>query len=77
MGFQCKDSIASTTYSSSRLNETQHEKERMDFFHIRVNSNHTKIDTLFHIGSQANLVAESTVKKLHLETNPHHKPYPL
>jgi hypothetical protein len=27
MGFQCKDSIVSTTSSSSSLNETQHEKE--------------------------------------------------
>jgi hypothetical protein len=26
MGFQCKDSIASTSSSSSSLNETQHEK---------------------------------------------------
>jgi hypothetical protein len=77
MGFQGKDSIASTISSSSSLNETQHEKERINLFHIRVISKHTKIDTLFDTGSRANLISEDTVKKLHLETNPHPKPYPL
>jgi hypothetical protein len=58
MGFQGKDSIASTSSSSSStLNETQHGKERIDFFHIRVISKHTKIDTLFDMGSQANLIS--------------------
>ena len=32
---------------------------------------------MFHTGSQANLIAESLVKKLGLETKPHLKPYPL
>jgi hypothetical protein len=64
MGFQGKDSIASTSSSSSSsLNETQHEKERIEIFHIRVISKHTKIDTLFDTGSQANLISEDTVKK--------------
>jgi hypothetical protein len=77
MGLQGKDSIASTSSSSSSLNETQHEKERIEVFHIRVMSKHTNIDTLFDIGSQANLISEDIVKKLYLETIPHPKPYPL
>jgi hypothetical protein len=78
MGFQCKDSIASTSSSSSSsLNETQHEKERIELFHIRVISKHNKIDTLFDIGSQTNLISRDTVKKLKLATTPHPKPYPL
>jgi hypothetical protein len=78
MGFQGKDYIASTSSSSSSsLNETQHEKERIDIFHIRVISTHTKIDTLFDTGSRENLISEDTVKKLKLETTPHTKPYPI
>jgi hypothetical protein len=50
---------------------------RIELFHIRVVSKHTKIDTLFDSGSQANLISEETVKKLKLETSPHPKPYPL
>jgi hypothetical protein len=78
MGFQGKDSIAGTSSSSSSsLNETRYEKERIKFFHISVISKHTKIDTLFDTGSQANLISEDTVKKLKLETSPCPKPYPL
>jgi hypothetical protein len=78
MGFQSKDSIANTSsLSSGSLNETQHEKERIDLFHIRVISKDTKIDTIFDTRSQANLISEDTVKKLKLETTPHPQPYPL
>jgi hypothetical protein len=78
MIFQGKDSIANTSSSSSNiLNENQQEKERINIFHIRVISKHTKIDTLFYTGSQANLISEYSVKKLKLETNPHPKTYPL
>jgi hypothetical protein len=79
MGYQGKGSFASTSSSSSSsLNETQQEKKkRIDLFHIRVVSKHTKIDTLFDTGSQPNLISEDTVKKLNLETIPHLKPYPL
>jgi hypothetical protein len=76
MGYQGNGSNASTS-SSSNINVTQQEKERIELFHIRVVSKHTKIDTLFDIGSQANLIYEETVKKLKLETIPHPKPYPL
>jgi hypothetical protein len=47
MGLQGKNCIASTSSSNSAINETQHEKERIEIFHIRVISKHTKIDTLF------------------------------
>jgi hypothetical protein len=76
MGYQGNGSNASTS-SSSNINVTQQEKERIELFHIRVVSKHTKIDTLFDTGSQANLISEETVKKLKLETIPHPKPYPL
>jgi hypothetical protein len=35
MGFQGKDSIESTISSISSLNETQHERERINIFHVR------------------------------------------
>lgn len=44
---------------------------------MRIISNHTKIDTLFNSGSQANLISKELVKQLKLETIPHPKPYPL
>jgi hypothetical protein len=78
MGYQGNGSIASTSSSSNdNLNVTLQEKERIELFHIRVVSNHTKIDTLFDTRSQENLISEDTVKKLKLEKIPHPKPYPL
>jgi hypothetical protein len=78
MGYQGNGSITSTSSSSNNnLNVTRQEKERIELFHIRVVSKHTKIDTLFDTGSQANLISEDTVKKLKLEAIPHPKPYPL
>jgi hypothetical protein len=76
MGYQGNGSKASTS-SSNNVNVTQQEKARIELFHIRVVSKHTKIDTLFDTRSQANLISEETVKKLKLETIPHPKPYPL
>jgi len=35
------------------------------------------VEALIDIGSQANLISKSLVKKLGLETKPHPKPYPL
>jgi len=49
----------------------------IEIFHIRVIINHTQVETLFDTRSQANLILESLVKKLGLETRPHPKPYPL
>jgi hypothetical protein len=78
MGYQGNGSIASTSSSSNNnLNVTRQEKERIELFHIRVVSKHTKIDTLFDTGSQASLIYKEIVNKLKLETIPHPKPYPL
>ena len=40
-------------------------------------SKNTNIETLFDPGSQVNLILESVVKKLGIQTKPHPKPYPL
>ena len=67
MGYQGNNYVASTSSSSNaNVNVTQQEKVRIELFHIRVVSKHTKIDTLFDSGSQANLISEETVKKLKL-----------
>ena len=75
-----KEVVQDTIPSSCSLNchkDTQEEKRRIELFHVRVTSKHTKIDTLFDSGSQANLISEDLVKQLKLETIPHPKPYPL
>jgi len=38
---------------------------------------HNKVETLFDPSSQENLISESLVKNLGLETKPHPKPHPL
>ena len=63
--------------SVSRNEPVIDERKRSELFHIRVISKHTKIETLFDSGSQANLISEEIVKKLQLETKLHPKPYPL
>ena len=66
--------------NSSKCNyhiEAPSEEKRIQLFHVRVISKHTKVDTLFDSGSQANLISKDIVKKLNLETIPHRKPYPL
>jgi hypothetical protein len=78
MGYQGNGSNEITISSSNNnLNVTRQEKERIELFHIRVVSKHTKIDALFDTRSQENLISEDTVKKLKLETIPHPKTYPL
>ena len=67
----------SNTSTSNCHIEAPNEEERIELFHVRVISKHTKIDTLFDSGSQANLVSEELVKKLYPETIPHPKPYLL
>jgi len=76
MGMKYVDSNASTS-SSSKSIESQNDKERNELFHIRVITKHTKVYTLFDSGSQFNIVSETNVKKLNLETTPHEKPCPL
>ena len=53
------------------------DRKRIELFHIRVVVNHTKVETMFDIGSQENLIVESLVKKLVSETKPHPKLYSL
>lgn len=47
------ESSCSSTYSasSSKSNDVIEEKKRVELFHIRIISMHTKIDTLFNSGS--------------------------
>jgi hypothetical protein len=75
VGVQGKDSL----HASSNSNNESHDDEikRNELFHIRFISKHTKIDTLFDLGSQVNLIFEALVKNMGLETKPHPKPYPL
>ena len=75
VGVQGKDSL----HASSNSNNESHddEQKRNELFHIQVVSKHTKIDTLFDMGSQVNLISKALVKKIGLETRPHPKPYPL
>lgn len=68
------DSITSTSY----LNELiSNEWKRIELFHIIFVIKHTQVETLFDLGSQANLILESLVKKLGLENKPHLSPYLL
>ena len=76
MGIKGKESIASTSISNCHTS-TPNEETRIELFHVRVISKHTKIDTLFDSGSQANLISDDLVKQLNLETILHPKPYPL
>jgi hypothetical protein len=75
VGVQGKYSL----HASSNSNNESHddERKRNELFHIRVVSKHTKIDTLFDLGSQVNLISEALVKNMGLEMKPHPKPYPL
>lgn len=68
---------SSSITHSSKFETMYDERKRGELFHIRVISKHTKIDTLFDSGSQANLISEEVVKTLGFETKPHPKPHPL
>lgn len=39
-------------------------RKRSELFHIRVVTNHVKVDILFDIGSQANMISKKIVKEL-------------
>ena len=81
MGFKnMKGKETETKPSTSTENyhvQDPNEEERTELFHVRVISKHTKIDTLFDSGSQANLISEKLVKQLNIETISHQKPYPI
>ena len=55
----------------------QEENEMTKLFHIKIQVKKTKIDALFDLGSQANIIAAELVKKLGLEVRDHPNPYPL
>ena len=76
-GIKGKDSEASTSNFARSIDNGNNERERNELFCIRVISNHNEFDTLFNSGSQVNLISETIVKKLGLETKPHKNPYPL
>ena len=76
-GIKDKDSEASTSNSAQSVDNESNERERNELFLIRLIYKHNKIDTLFDSGSQVNLISETIVKKLGLQTKPHEKPYPL
>ena len=76
-GIKGKNSEASTSNYAQSTDNEENERKRHEIFHIRVISKHQKIDTLFHSGSQVNLISEAIVKKLGLLTTPQKKPYPL
>ena len=71
-----KKSITSTSISNCHTS-TPNEETRIELFHVRVISKHTKIDTLFDSGYQDNLISNDLVKKLNIETILNPKPYPL
>jgi hypothetical protein len=75
VGVKGKDSLHSSSNSNNEYHDD--ERKRNELFHIRVVFNHTKIDTLFDMSSQINLISEVLVKKMGLETKPHPKPYPI
>jgi hypothetical protein len=75
VGVQGKDSLHASLNSNNESHDD--ESNRNELFHIRVISKHTKIDTLFDLGSQVNLISKALVKKMGLETKPHPKPCPL
>jgi hypothetical protein len=53
------------------------EKEMIELFHIKIHMKQTKVDFLFNLGSQLNLIFAQLVEKLGLETHDHPQPYPL
>jgi hypothetical protein len=55
VGVQGEDSL----HASSNSNNESHddERKRNELFHTRVVSKHTKIDTLFDLGSQVNMLS--------------------
>jgi hypothetical protein len=58
--------LSSHDSSRSSIPSPSSKRIRSDIFHIRVITKHTKIDTLFYVGSQVNLISEEIVKKIEL-----------
>lgn len=69
-------SSSNTSIPCSNQNHLNEDK-RVELFHIRITSKHTKIDRLFDSRSHENLISNDLVNKLALETHNHLRPYPL
>jgi predicted secreted protein len=64
VGVQGKYSLHASSIYTNESHDV--ERKRNELFHIRVVSKHTKIDTLFDLGSQNNLIFEALVKNMSL-----------
>jgi hypothetical protein len=60
IGVQGKYSLHACLNSNNEYHDDQ--RKMNELFHIRVVSKHTKIDTLFDLSSQVNLISEALVK---------------
>jgi hypothetical protein len=63
--------------SSSKIPSLGNDEIRSELSHIRVVTKHIKVETLFDLGSQVNLISEDIVMKFGLTTTLHQKPYTL
>ena len=72
-----KEEVVASTSATNNFNNSSNEENIIELFYIRFISKHTKIDILFDSGSQSKLISTNLVKKLDLETVPHHKLCPL
>jgi len=53
------------------------EEQRIQLFHLKIQIKKTKVDCIVDSGSQTNLILETMVSNLGLETFNHPNPYPL
>lgn len=72
-----KEVVVASTSTTNNTHIVSNEENRIELFHIRFISKHMQIDTLFDSGSHNNLISTELVKKMNMETEPHHKLYPL
>jgi hypothetical protein len=61
--------ISSNSLVQSAKTESDIDQKKMsELFHVRFIVKHTKVDTLFDNGSQVNIIYESIVKRMGLNT---------
>jgi hypothetical protein len=53
------------------------EKDMIELFYNKIHMKQRKVDFLFDLGSQSNLISSQLVENLGLETQDHMHPYPL
>jgi hypothetical protein len=68
---------SNSSFQSSKMESDIDQKKMREIFHVRVIVKHTKIDSLFDIRSQFNLLFEAIVNKLVLNMTPEKNSYPL